>query len=441
MSLACVSGSSRSSGELVRVNSWFPVIIGYRGGMRCWIRLFWLVAFSSLSPFAIAGDGGFWLDLMTPGGPLPIQIRIVHPDGDATPVAVIRNGGEQIEAPAIKPISRSSPEHGFAFPGYGSFIEWNDASGVGRWVAHRRGGPREVPLRVGSRERRFELPDIAPEIRPGRYSVEFSSSDEPAVGVFEINDDGTAAGTFMTTTGDYRYLAGNAAGDSLRLSTFDGAHAFLFHAEQQPDGTLKGDFWSGNWWHETWRAKLDPGAKLPDPFEQTRATGSAADLESLVFRDLDGKPTPVGRIAPPGTPRVVVVFGSWCPNCHDESRLLTELYEIYAPRGLRVAGLAFEHESDFDAAALRVRAYADDLGVHYPLLIAGLSEKDKAGEVLPILDRVRSFPTTLFIDREGSIRAVHTGFTGPATGSTYDEMRGSFIKIIEAMLEPASPGD
>jgi len=33
-------------------------------------------------------------------------------------------------------------------------------------------------------------------------------------------------GTFLTTTGDYRYLDGIVTGDSLKLSTFDGAHAY-----------------------------------------------------------------------------------------------------------------------------------------------------------------------------------------------------------------------
>ena len=37
-------------------------------------------------------------------------------------------------------------------------------------------------------------------------------------------------GTFRTATGDYRYLEGVVEGDSLKLSTFDGAHAFLFTA-------------------------------------------------------------------------------------------------------------------------------------------------------------------------------------------------------------------
>ena len=56
-------------------------------------------------------------------------------------------------------------------------------------------------------------------------------------------------GTLRTNTGDYRYLEGIVDGDSLRLSTFDGAHAFLFTAKVT-DSSLSGTFYSGNHFKE-----------------------------------------------------------------------------------------------------------------------------------------------------------------------------------------------
>ena len=97
----------------------------------------------------------------------------------------------------------------------------------------------------------------------GRWAVNFSSDDSPAIGVFKEAQDKTVKGTFLTTTGDYRYLAGSYEHGLLRLSCFDGSHAFLFHARMQSDGTLQGDFWSGAKWHETWTAKRDEKAALP----------------------------------------------------------------------------------------------------------------------------------------------------------------------------------
>ena len=79
--------------------------------------------------------------------------------------------------------------------------------------------------------------------------------------------------------------------------------------------------------------------------------------------------------------------------------------------------LAFEVTGDFERDARQVRIYAERHGVEYPLLVAGLSDKDEASRAFPVLDRVRSYPTTIFTDRDGGVRAIHTGFSGPATGA------------------------
>ena len=48
---------------------------------------------------------------------------------------------------------------------------------------------------------------------------------------------------------DFNFAEGTVSGDSLYLSTFDGAHAFLFEAKVT-DSTLAGTFYSGNHWKE-----------------------------------------------------------------------------------------------------------------------------------------------------------------------------------------------
>ena len=89
-------------------------------------------------------------------------------------------------------------------------------------------------------------------------------SSYEAVGVFNQKDN-RVTGTFLTTTGDYRYLEGNIIGDSLLLSCFDaGGHAFLFKAKVGADKKMTGTFTSGFTGFETWTAQLDPKAELPD---------------------------------------------------------------------------------------------------------------------------------------------------------------------------------
>ena len=213
----------------------------------------------------------------------------------------------------------------------------------------------------------------------------------------------------------------------LTLSVFDGAHAFLFRAVRTSGGGFRGDFWSRDTWHETWESTPDPGAQLPNAFAQTVWDDDVA-LESLVFKDLEGKPTSVASLRGRDQAMVIKVFGTWCPNCHDAGAHLSELAAEHPD--IAFVGLAFEHTEDHARSARLVRTFCERHGIAFPILIAGLSDKAKASRVMPALDRVRSFPTTIFIDRAGRVRAVHTGYSGPATGQAYVEQCAAYERLL-----------
>ncbi|MEM1330640.1 MAG: TlpA disulfide reductase family protein [Planctomycetota bacterium] len=265
----------------------------------------------------------------------------------------------------------------------------------------------------------------------GRWAVDFSTSDDLAVGEFEVLEDGRASGTFLTTTGDYRRLLGRVEGSNLTLSTFDGAHLFLFKAALQADGSIAGDFWSGNWYHTAWTATRDPNASLPDAFEMTEWTGEG--LDTLELPDLEGGTRSLNELISDG-PVILDLFGSWCPNCADAADLLAEYQDRYGERGLRIVGLAFEHGDDLERSRERVTTHQRHHGARWPVLIAGSSDKKKASEAFPALDRVRAYPTLVFLE-DGEALAVHTGFSGPATGAAYEGMRLRFERLIEQMLD------
>ena len=387
---------------------------------------------------------------------------------------VILNGNERIDCDDIETkgtifyeernstarfIRRSRATSVISFPQYDSMLEWNHWYGYGLdqqtiwegvWKKRRGDVYVELPVVVTEIEwggqktdaKRFirfpeELfPDSESSTRfNGRWSVNFESSEDLAVGTFAVDEHQLATGTFLTTTGDYRYLAGRVDGDLMRLSTFDGAHAFLFHARMQDDGTLKGDFWSGNWHHETWTAIRDDNAALPDAFEQTRVTDETK-LDELVFKDLDGNPTRVLDLfdQSKSKARVIEIFGSWCPNCSDASRELVLLKAKYGD-DLAVVGLAFELTEDFDRSVTQVRRHHEHLGTDWPILIAGLNDKDKATKTLGFLDQVRSYPTLVFLNERNEVQGVYSGFSGPATGEAYTTQRARFESLIERMIK------
>jgi len=298
---------------------------------------------------------------------------------------------------------------------------------------------------------RFALPQMPAEDElvqsrlaaiEGRWSVKFSKSDDPAVGIFAPLDDyartGRVRGTFLTTLGDYRYLEGTFDGMTLLLSCFDGAHAFFFRARLGSGGDLRGDFFSRTTWHEHFTATRDADATLPDPLELTEWTASKP-LSSLSFPDLNGKQRSLADPEFSGKARILVLFGTWCPNCYDESDFMVELDQRYGDRGLAILGLAFEFGDDFERNAKQVARYAEHHGIKYPILVAGNSDKGRASAAFPLLDRVRAYPTTTFLDRDDQVRAVYTGFSGPATGEAHTRVRERFQSLVEELLSEPKP--
>ncbi len=369
---------------------------------------------------------------------LPVSLELTRAtDIDALRATII-NGPERIDAGLVENDNRSRV---IEFAHFDSRIRiepgWDPRNsdhlnGTGLWIKQRGPGRvAEVPLTIG--------PATAatwqdPEDFCGRWSVEFGDSDEPAVAVFEQSDGGNAVhGTFLTTTGDYRYLAGGVANDVLTLSCFDGAHAFLFVARMQADGSIEGSFRSGNWHQSGWTAHRNPQATLPDAFQQTVWTDRVS-LSELKFPDVDGNLVALDDSRLAGKCRIIEVFGTWCPNCHDAGRYLNELHNKYSGQGLAITGLAFEMTGDFQRDAGQVRRFIEKTGTAWPILIAGTADKELASERLPILDRVRSYPTLIFMDQNGTVIAIYTGFSGPATGAAHQKLRQQFESIIRQCL-------
>ena len=138
---------------------------------------------------------------------------------------------------------------------------------------------------------------------------------------------------------------------------------------------------------------------------------------------------------------VVTLNGTWCPNCNDEARFMAPFHRQYRDDGLEVVSLMFEHFNDADMAAEQVRLFRDKHGIEYDTLIAGISDKAEAGKALPSLSAVLAFPTTIFIDRGGRVREIHTGFTGPGTGEHYVRLQEQFHDIVGGLAGRAAGPD
>lgn len=271
----------------------------------------------------------------------------------------------------------------------------------------------------------------------GTYEVRFVNEGDttPAIGLFR-QEGNTVTGTFITPTGDYRFLEGNVSGPHLYLSTFDGNYSYLFKATMQQDGTIKGDFFSGKTRHETWTAVRNDQARLPNPDSLTHLR-PGYDRITFAFPNVEGDSVSLDDPKYEGKVVILQLMGTWCPNCMDETRFLTSWYDANRDRGVEIIALAYERKADFAYASARVKKMAEKLNVNYEILIAGTDDKADAASTLPMLNAVIAFPTTIFVGKDGKVRKIHTGFTGPGTGPYYEEFKQTFNETVNALLKEA----
>lgn len=265
-------------------------------------------------------------------------------------------------------------------------------------------------------------------------SFDFDTGEPyPAKGIF-YQTGNRLSGTFRTKVGDYRYLDGVIDGDSLKLSAFDGAHVFLFTAKVT-DSTMEGKFFSGNHAVENFKAKRNAAFELPDASTLTYLK-EGYDRFEFSFPDLSGKMVSLNDERFQDKVVLVQIMGTWCPNCLDETKFYVDYLNNNPHPNLEMVALAFEYAKTEEKAFLGIERLKNRVGVEYPILLAqvGTSSKSKANEKLPMLNHVLSYPTTIYIDKKGEVRKIHTGFNGPATGEKHEEFKKEFSETLKELL-------
>src|SRR5512133_648433 len=134
-------------------------------------------------------------------------------------------------------------------------------------------------------------------------------------------------------------------------------------------------------------------AGVRPPFRPPAIVGQRAEVAS---RDLAGRDVDV--LASPARARVVDFWASWCEPCREQLPGLDRLARAYGDRGLAVYGVAFDEDRTLVEAFLRATP------VSFPVLW------EKGGGAIAGRFDVTRLPTTLVVDGDGVIRAVHLGY-------------------------------
>src|SRR5262245_22049542 len=324
--------------------------------------------------------------LTLPGGELPFGLERKQ-EGSGL-VAYLINGPERVRVPDVRTNGRRID---MDMPGFGNRLTAKLARGKleGEVVLVKLGmKEQKLPFVAEPNEtyRFFKEPTADNADVSGRWAVTFTDASgkaTPAVGEFKQSFH-DITGTFLTQTGDHRYLAGEMRGDGMYLCTFDGAHAYLYRAQVTPTGDLKGKYWSGLSSVEDWVGRHDEEASLADPDTLTTIRDDTWSF-GFTFPDETGKPVSLADARFRHKVMIVALGGSWCPNCHDEVAFLSPLYKQYRTKGGGVIELVFDDSGGFEPAAKAVASMRAKFGVEYTTLIAGISDKDDASTKLPQL--------------------------------------------------------
>jgi len=379
--------------------------------------------------------GTYRATLELPGGELPFGLDVGKEEAGF--VVYLVNGEERVR---VTDVTVADGRLAATMPGYENTLTAEIRGGklTGEVSLLRAGGERQLlPFRAeaGKAWRFFEAPSTDNADVAGRWSVTFTSDQgqqSPGVAEFTQAFEGVT-GTILTPTGDHRFLAGEMRGDELYLSRFDGASAYLYKAKLDADGNLAGEYWSGRTGHQKFVAERNPDAVLDTSGVATALKDPAVKLE-FTFPDLDGQRVSLSDPKFQGKVVIVTLAGSWCPNCHDEAAFLAQLYGDLRGAGLEIVSLQFEHFGDFAQAAAATRRFRDKFGIDYTTLVAGTSDRDEAAKALPQLTGVYAYPTTLWVDRTGTVRKIHAGFSGPATGEHYTALTREFTEFTQQLL-------
>ncbi|MBS1489182.1 MAG: TlpA family protein disulfide reductase [Bacteroidetes bacterium] len=397
------------------------------------ILFFFIVSCSFLPSHAAKLKPGTWRGVIDcQGHDLPFTFDVVNKDGRI--LVYLKNGTEKIELDEVSVFGDSVRMVLHVFDAeLRAKINGDQLSGtfVKNYAPHAN-----QPFRATFGENyRFVKNSTEKQIDyAGKYQVEFTTEKGkviPAVGLFTQTGN-HVTGSFLTPTGDYRFLEGNVVNGQLLLSAFDGNHAYVFELTLSGD-SLKGNYYAGKLTHEIVKGKKNTAAQLPNP-ESLTYLKPGFDKIDFHFPDLNKKIVSPSDEKYKNKVLILQILGTWCPNCLDETHFLVPWYNANHQRGVEIIGLAYERKDDFIYASERVKKMKEKLKIPYELVIAGTDNTEKASQSLPMLNRIIGFPTTIIIGKNGKVRNIHTGFEGPGTGIYFEQYKERFNQIINELL-------
>jgi thiol-disulfide isomerase/thioredoxin len=138
--------------------------------------------------------------------------------------------------------------------------------------------------------------------------------------------------------------------------------------------------------------------------------------------DIEGKP--IAKRDFKGKVLIVDLWGTWCPPCIREIPHFVELQKKFEEAGLAIVGLNSERAASDEQAAELVREFHKEFGMNYRCAVIKPETLDRVPDF-------EGFPTTLFFDRSGKLRARVLSY------HDYDELETIVQTLLDETPDPA----
>ena len=273
--------------------------------------------------------------------------------------------------------------------------------------------------------------DISVDGKWDVFFVEEKGDTTHNVGIFKTVNR-IVTGSILTNSGDMRFLEGAYTATGVQLSAFAGLSPYLFELNFEGKDRFEGTFFTARG-----KTKLigsrNIKAALADPYTLTKMKTGAETL-SFKLPSINGQTVSLSDVRYKNKVVIISILGSWCPNCMDEMKYMAPWYKANKSRGAEIIGLSFERKNDFAYAKAAITRMKARYGAEYEILFAGKVGEEATAKALPEVEKVSSYPTTIFIDKKGKVRKIYTGYNGPATGLFYEEFKQDFNALMDQLL-------
>ena len=139
------------------------------------------------------------------------------------------------------------------------------------------------------------------------------------------------------------------------------------------------------------------------------ATTQAATAPDFTLKARDGNNLRLAEQR--GDIMLINFWASWCGPCIQEMPQLDKLAQKYQPLGVQVWGVNVENDPS------AANAYLNKVNVEFPILFDLDNSVSKAY-------RVEAMPTTVILDKNGTVRSVHRGYKPGFEKKYEDEIKG-----------------